>query len=48
MISAKKGMPRFIQLISEAFFTVIKKTDRRKTILSFVSPPTVQVIAITF
>lgn len=48
MISAKKEVPRFIQLISEAFFTVIKKTDRRKMILSFVSPPTVQVIAVTF
>jgi len=42
MISAKKEVPRFIQLISEVFFMIIKKTDRRKTILSFISPPTVQ------
>lgn len=42
MISAKKEVPRFIQLISEAFFMFIKKTDRRKAILSFASPPTVQ------
>lgn len=42
MILAKKEVAGFIQLISEAFFMVIKKTDRTKMILSFISPPTVQ------